>query len=202
MHDVPADAAVALCGRAAGEVPATSGADAPELLGVEVDEVPGVRPAVAHHRLARLQSAQAAEAQAAQHRVDARAGHAGEPADPVRSDAQPQAQGDDAPQQGAADALRWPPAGRGAIGEAGKALEGEAAAPLARRLTADAGGRSRLDDLPAFVFDALAEQLAAVQAETRVTMSHEGPPSVHGLGQPQTDRQGPSPVNNVDGCYS
>jgi hypothetical protein len=39
----------------AGEALAATGADAPQLLGIEVDEIAGVRPAVAHHGLAGLE---------------------------------------------------------------------------------------------------------------------------------------------------
>ena len=71
---VPADAAVRGLRLVVGEAPAAAGADARQALGVEVQEVAGTRPAVAHRRLTRLEQAQAVQAAAAQGAVDGRRG--------------------------------------------------------------------------------------------------------------------------------
>ena len=199
VHEVPADAAVAVLGGRPTKRQPPPGADAPQLLGVEVHEVAGARPAVAHHRLPGLQRPQTVRPGAAARRRRSSGAPVSQPIQCGPRAAQRRR--DDAAQQGAADALRRAAASRGASARPAGPSRASAPTPLARRLAAHPGRLPQpLTSQPSPRCAGRAAGDRAVEA--RVTMSHEGPPSVHGLRQPQTDRQGPSPVNNVDGLHS
>jgi hypothetical protein len=94
---VPADAAVAILRPA--EALATAPPDAPEALGIEVQKVAGVRPAVAQRGLARLKRAQAVQPMAPEGTVDGRRGEVRLPGDPSRTAALPETQQHDAAQE-------------------------------------------------------------------------------------------------------
>ena len=92
------DAAVAVLEPHAAEALAAARPDAAQLLGVEVHEVAGPGPAVAHHGLARLERAQAMQAVAPEGAVDGRRGELRASGDPGRAAAPRQAQEHDAAQ--------------------------------------------------------------------------------------------------------
>jgi len=169
---VPADAAVGGLCLVAGEPPPTTATDARQSFGVEVHEVAGGRPAVAHHGLTRLKQAQTVQAVAPQGAVDGRRGEAGVPGDPGRSAAFGEAQEHDAAQELAdhaqGDALR----ARGTVDKSARTCTAPAPEPLAGRLAADPGRGGGFTQAPTFALDAPTEQEPAVQSESRVRMRH------------------------------
>ena len=183
---------------AAAEALAAAGADAAQLLGVEVHEVAGMRPAVAHHRLTRLERAQAVQPVAPEGAVDGRRGEVRAPGDPGRAAAPREAQEHDAAQQ-----TRRPRAGRCAA--AARSDRARPAAPSARqrashlpavwRLTPAAAAASA--DLPAArprrarrAADVRAGSVSRYDATLRASLSVLA-------WTPTTDKGRPSLVNNV-----
>jgi hypothetical protein len=148
--------------------------DPPELLRVEVDELARALALVAHHRWPGFEPIEAAQALAAEERVDRRAGEVRLPGEDVRTRPDlesPRADRlDELGRVGAGLAVD----GAAAVGEPALALPAEPPEPLRSGLAAEPRRLGCLRDRPAAP-DAVHEELPALRGQAGISMGHEGP---------------------------
>ena len=198
---VAAPAAAAALGPAPDAMPATR-RDAPQLLHIQMQQLPRLLAGVAHGPLrGPVQVRQPRDPMSPQHAVDRGAGQAQVPGQAVRPPAVLPARPQDALLHRARQRMGAAPGDRRAVEQTGRAFGSIAAQPPIARLARDLQGLRRRGHRPPLVQHPIHQHLPPIHVQARSTMRHESLLSAGSVNTPcRVWRL--SSVNQAHGKYS